>query len=76
MTVENGLIQTHGGMGLLYWATGLQTRGNPEQPTCPRVVRETEHLGRTPNRPLNCYFDRIGMHVPSLWNLPARFAQC
>lgn len=22
MTVENGLIQTHGGMGLLYWAGG------------------------------------------------------
>lgn len=22
MTVENGLIQTHGGMGLLYWTGG------------------------------------------------------
>jgi len=22
MTVENGLIQTHGGMGLLYWTAG------------------------------------------------------
>ena len=28
MTVENGLIQTHGGMGLLYW-TGGQARQLP-----------------------------------------------